>query len=225
MGVIHQNWMNSTKQFIGIISNLNLFFEENFELQDLSENICNEKVNANIPWNNMKGIVLGDIVAENDIDLKYICAKDEKRSITLPFKWDLHSAMEACGVLGNGTIFFFDKPENLTGVDFEYFYGKNFYNYQYYWTPINDVQEEGVYRNEYDGSIIKDLDWAFNQPNGGTEENNVVLATSELAFIDADGQGRVGTGLTCSVFKNSVITIRGGCMKSLIGNEKMFYLK
>ena len=117
-------------------------------------------------------------------------------------------------MLGEGKIFTVENPGNLTGIDFEYFFGEKFYEQKNFWTPYNDVKEEGVFRNEYNGEVVE-LDWYEKQPNGGREENFVSLIVRKKGYMDTSGDWE-DTSLACSVPKE-IITLRGGCKNSLLG--------
>ena len=217
-GEVFNKYRSIAFQYLGSWSNLNLFFDQKTKLNLLSDAICNGDLKANITWENIEVEMFGTNVKEKEEKEKRICDEEKQSTITLPFSWDLHNAMAACKVLGRGQIYTMENPGNLTDFDFEYVFGETFHQFIYFWTPFNDVKEEGVYRNEYNGQVIEVLHWYENQPNGGTEENFVTLGVKEKSFIDSNGN-REQTGLACSVTKE-IITLRGGCKGSFLGNIK-----
>ena len=172
-----------------------------------------------ISWNIMKKFVHGKNIKEKEMQLKHICSNEQIHTITLPSLWNFDQTVKACSQLGDGSVFSFPMPDNLTNFDFEYTFGDTFKTKDYFWTPYSDEEEEGVIRNVYNGLKIN-LAWQDNQPNGGTSENFIVLNTQSRAFLDVTNSGddKQGFYLSCSV-PHKIITFRGGCLETFLGRE------
>ena len=175
-----------------------------------------------LTWDNIQKNISGKNVHEKHIKMEHICVDDKYTSVTLPFKLRFQTALEACKLLGNGEIFTFKQPGNLTGFDFEYTFGKNFEELEEIWTPFSDAEKEGTYRNIHDGKIEEKLFWREDQPNGGLSENNVIISAYGLKLYDRNAF--IPSGVTCSVDKK-VITLRGTCDDSYFGNKMNFDFK
>lgn len=218
LGIVNNSWLE-TKSVRGKVTNLNIFYDSQEPLHKLSGIICNAAPKPDVNLEKHTNKLLGASVKEFDIDLEYICQKQNNTSIMLPFGWDFKKALKICRSMGNGSIFAFDNPENLTGIDFKYIFGESFFKFKEVWTPFTDVIKDGLFINVYDGKVIENIDWSWNQPNGGRQENNVVLRTSELKFYDAVSE-RPGTRLTCKI-PVAKISLKGGCVNSHL--ERKFY--
>ena len=195
-------------------------FTSNISLKGLTNNLCIDNVTTNLAWTDIKKVTFGNQIREKEVSLSKICSNSH--TTTLPLSWTFLSAIDACKVLGNGTVFNFEHPFNLTNIEFEYAFGSRFKEKGYYWTPYTDKDEEGEFRNYYTGSQLESIQWHVNQPNGGTDENYVLLDVYGK-FWDTDS---LGTGLTdlavaCSV-PNKIVTLRGGCQNTLLGNHDAF---
>ena len=219
--------MGELLQFHGQVANYDVLFDNDVALDELSNGInCQPKLKSNVSPLKLNWTLAGKNIIRKETNQENICSKSDFDALTLPFEVDLLSlAKHACNVLGNGTIYAFDKPDNLTNFDFEYVFGLNFRKFSYFWTPYSDQDEEGVFRNFYTHEIEDSLHWANDNPNGGSQENFASLETSRLAFIDttSGGGGWNGFGLTCSVPK-STITLRGGCENSYLGKIIIFIM-
>lgn len=169
----------------------------------------------------MKKDTFGNQIKEKELSLNRICSNTTTTTTTLPFSWSFLKAVDACKVLGNGTIFTFEHPYNLTNHDFMYAFGSRFMEKLHFWTPYTDRKEEGVFRNYYTGFQLENIQWHGNQPNGGTEENYVLLDV-DGSFWDTDtlasGFDSSMISLACSV-PNKIVTLRGGCQNTLLGKH------
>ena len=132
-----------------------------------------------------------------------VCKKSKGNAVTIPFFWSFHEAIKICNLLGNGKIYSFSNSQNLTKVNFETIFGTKFWKLKYFWTPYTDEMDEGVYRDIYDGEI-KNLHFQYNQPNGGIEENHVLLSTKSRQFVDGADE-REDVSVNCWIPKDLLI--------------------
>ena len=190
----------------------------------MSNEICQRQQRPTISWTQIKTQLLGPNVKEKDVKFKYICDVRKDEAVTLPFTWHYFSAVEACQVLGRGFIHSFDTPEDLSNFDFEHIFGETFEDLDFIWTPYTDFLEEGVYRDESTGLVVRDFNWAEKEPSGGTALNNVALTVSSLSFASVDVRGYDGDDITlaCVIPEEALLTFRGGCEKSYL-TERSFY--
>ena len=184
------------------------------KLEFMAQKICNES-----KWRDLDWLNIGNNVKVTEIDKEKICEVESTQPVTIPFFWDYFEATKTCKLLGNGTIFNFNNPKNLTNFDFKLVFGANFKNHTYFWTPYTDEEEEGVFKNIHNGEIVESLDFQFNQPNGGTAENYIVLSTATERFMDGI-ENRPKTSLHC-LASLKILTMRGFCKHSYL--ESKYY--
>ena len=100
--------------------------------------------------------------------------------------------------MGNGTIYSFEHPQNLTGFDIKYTFGRKNENIKFLWTPYQDVDEEGIFRNIHNGQVLENLDWGNAEPNGKRGENHVGFLLDNSKFYDIENFRNFDTGQSCN---------------------------
>ena len=196
---------------------------ESEPVDTMSEIICKGKLVSDITFENTQPLIVGSNVVEKEEKLENICLRsDTQKALALPNYWNFHDAVHICKILGNSQIFSLPNPENLTEFDPSFTFGEKNTHMLYIWTPYSDYEEDGVFKHIYTNKILN-LDWGSNQPNGGTAQNYVNFRANDKKLNDCAVHGDGNTNLACSLPKRRFF-LRGGCKKTLIGNNQSYIL-
>ena len=205
-------------QFKGMVTNINIFFSSiEYSINKIGNAICNnDGLEADFPWRDMIWRKIGSDIVEKNIDLNEICKMKDSEPISLPFLWKAETATKVCNRIGNGNVTDFSDPGDISKIDIDSVYGGKLAKCQYIWSPYNDVENEGEYVNGNTGKVIDKLDWEPAQPNGLNLENHVAILPSIAKFRDIAGSTYA---CTSCIIPYKVLTLRGSCENSYLGNR------
>ena len=198
-------------QFIGSVSNINLFdHNKKFHLESLSKNPC---VDGDLlAWSKINFAITGDNVDITEDD--DVCSGKDSCDMMLPLMTSWWEADHQCKGLGqmtgvgneaelNRTVKLWqDSVLPCTGV----------------WMPVNDDDEEGVFRNTNSGDLATYLPWREGQPNGGEDfvaliprGNTSLLDVSEIQLLF----------VSCKLSTTTRFKLRRLCMGTQLGKDDM----
>ena len=200
-------------QFIGLVSNINLFYHnKKHHLESLSKNPCVD--GDYMAWSKIDFDQTGDNVNISEDD--DVCCGKDSYDIMLPVMASWREADHQCKCLGqmsevanqiemNRTVQLWNDTElPCTGV----------------WMPINDEDEEGVFRNTNSGHLATYLPWRKDQPNGGKDENFVALiARGNASFFDVSERQLLC--VSCKLSTTTRFKLRGLCKGTKLGKGDM----
>ena len=86
----------------------------------------------------------------------------------------------------------------------------------YIWTPLSDENSEGVFSNVNLNSTVQYQNWDKREPNGGKNENHVMIKVRTTGLNDVD-RNRLFCS-ACSISSSLVLRLDGVCQDSFIGN-------
>ena len=131
LGVIRTTFNNETKQFLGKVSNINVF-DMKEDIKNLKDfNSCSEQGNF-MSWKDMKWQLFGNVTEEEETE-ETICGKSY--ILQLPLLWNFSEARMKCSKMGNGRIATLPNPGNVS--DIENYFGKGSSSCDEIWTPYS----------------------------------------------------------------------------------------
>ena len=214
MGTGHQN-----QQFSGSVANIRLFREGN--ITDLSSEPCKLTQSAFLPWDHNNWNVVGVEWSLTEEYEDIFCVPRDHYNLAIPSRMTINESMDICKhKLNNSIIPFHQDPETL--LKYMAWHKKaTGASCPWIWTPLSDQTLEGVFVNMNNNAEVKlqDQVWAKSEPNGGKDENFVIIDTPRGALIDV-----IQTKLSCSscLLSSSLqLQLDGLCEDSLIGEIKM----
>ena len=155
LGVVHQSYDRNQKQFLGAVTNINIFNldqdgDDNM-LVSISGSPCNlwgEK-SKYLAWSDAKWDVSGEGVKAEKVDLKSICLVSKMINFRIPLLWNKVEATEECKKYGHGKI---SKPnpamKNVSNIDIVNMYGELFEQCDFFWTTFTDKYIENTFVDE-----------------------------------------------------------------------------
>ena len=84
------------------------------------------------------------------------------------------------------------------------------------WTPFSDEQSEGLFVNVNNNKTAELQFWSKTEPNGGRDENLVVIYVSREALVDVPDK-TLGCS-SCQISSSLLLKLDGLCKDSMIGN-------
>ncbi|XP_064113370.1 uncharacterized protein LOC135220010 isoform X2 [Macrobrachium nipponense] len=167
------------QSYSGEITDLN-FWSRDLD-QDLMKMIANctyaEEGDA-LPWSGQSWKIDGD-VRWVTYSQKDICNKKTRSLVFFPDRFPLKSAQHLCHIVGGVLAVPRNKEEN----DWLFDISKSRAQYcsgnvgaSYLWLGANDISEEGIWRKWESKSVLSWQSlWRGDRPNGGSEENCLVM--------------------------------------------------
>ena len=171
-----------TDQFIGEIANIKIL-NGTKDVQKLSADLCNQ---------------YGDVL---DIDAEWVTSGSVKKitkesweicnsyknTYIVPIKTDVtfHEGVKICNNLASGKMKLPVDEKDLQNT-LSIFKEVKIITCTGLWIPLSDSEEEGVFRNIYNGKQQTFLPWDMNrkEPDGGEQENFLVVNLKTEKFGD-----------------------------------------
>ena len=92
----------------------------------------------------------------------------------------------------------------------------------YIWTPLTKMENGDSFINMNDNTETTVLNWARGQPNGGENENFVLIKVAEKALADAEADWPSCS--SCRISKMLLLHLDGRCEHSLMGNVREYQI-
>ena len=91
------------------------------------------------------------------------------------------------------------------------------------WTPFSDKGSEGAFINMINNNNVTDIGfWSEGEPNGGRDENFVVISVARKALVDVPEKTR--GCCSCSISSSMLLKLDGRCKDSMMGNDVYMYI-
>ena len=198
-------WQND--QFINQITNINIFsYKNNIEIENINPCLGGDYMN----WSSteLEKIGTGMIITEDD----HVCDSQEEYEILLPLVASWHAANHHCKRLGHMTQINNAMQLNITG-SLAKDSRKSCYGI---WTAISDELEEGEYRDTETGNTALFLPWGEGQPNGGLDQNYVIIDFNLDALYN-DVTETEKMCVSCTLKTTKIFKLQGLCKESDLG--------
>ena len=201
-----QGKSDDPKQFVGSVANLHL--EEDVgsnNLEKMVHNLC-ESSKGIIDDGQHTWTFMGNVMKEKG-NPSEICREGPVYTLGIDTPMKFMPSMELCKKLGFSSITQVDSEEELLKIVKMLKDGT--YYCKYIWTPLSDKQEEGVFRGLFTGEVPKYFPWKTGTPDGGREQNNIIIDTRYNLYDDKSESHVACT--TCDVPIHTSFTLRGAC--------------
>ena len=209
IGVGYQN-----QQFQGSVANIVLSTDGN--VTAMSRSPCQSWPSTLLTWDPNNWSVTDSywVLTEEFEDI--FCEINDNYNLAIPKRSTVHESLDLCNQkLNNSIIPFLDDHDKFvkyinwhvsttggTCVDI--------------WTPFSDKESEGVFINMNNNNITTDIDfWSKGEPNGGRDENFVVISMARKALVDVPEKTRGCS--SCSISSSLLLKLDGLCKDSMIG--------
>lgn len=194
-------------------------------------NLCIEQGNF-LAWKDMNWQLNGNVTEEEERE-ETVCGNNY--NIQLPLLWTFSEARNKCSKMGHGKISSLPDPSNVSKV--EDYFGEGLNSCREIWTPysgtsyyktllkkiltfwIVDRTREGIYQDVYTHNTVDNLDWFWNNPNGGKIADNVILQKNGKRSYLFDRPIDDNACVFCSIPKTTVFYLRGMCRDSYLKHE------
>ena len=135
LGKVKTSFRYISHQFVGKITNVNIFDLTKKKNQNFAENkIKNPCIEGDfLSWKDMQWNVSGNNVDVEQVKDDLVCVYSYR--MQLPLLWDFVEALNICNNLGKGKISGLPNPSNVSGIK-EYF-GEKFDTCNAVWTPYS----------------------------------------------------------------------------------------
>ena len=88
------------------------------------------------------------------------------------------------------------------------------------WLPLSDERKEGFWENTNSNSEAKFLRWSSEQPNGFRTQNHAGLSLEHFHF--GDFHAKATHCASCTLSTAAILTMRGVCKDSFLGETKCY---
>ena len=213
IGVGHRHKLDNN-QFQGSVANIQLF-DGDSDLTALSSSPCQTWPSTLLPWipNNWR-IAGSDWMLTEDFD-DIFCNIQDSYHLAIQSRLSIHESMDICKHKLNNSILSFETNENLFQKFIAWHVNVTGGACFDIWTPFSDEQSEGVFINMND-NVTTELDlWGETEPNGGRDENMVVINIPRLALVDKSEKSLSCS--SCLLSSSLLLRLDGLCKDSLIG--------
>ena len=173
-----------------------------------------------ISWETAEWAMYG--LKEETLTRKEICQQDKKLVMFKSPKKTLQKSTKFCNVLG-GNLAVADNNGNAEKMTRVLMAIKNSCDdWHTTWAGYDDMKQEGIFLNVITGKKMVWKNWVKNQPNGGREQNCVLMTASEGGkFQDSTCQTKACT--ICNVTRRAkYLKLRGSCPEdgSIYDNQR-----
>ena len=210
IGVSEQGKEDDPKQFVGSVANIQLL-EDNGQnnITEIVTNMCDER-EAILAYSSMTWTMIGN-VSETEAPSSEICFHNSSYKLGIPAQMSLEHGILACAVASGkmASIEHFEELDNIVSI-FETHVCQNL------WVPLSDDQEEGIFTNIYDKKLANYLPWLPGAPDGGSDENEVILDISLKLYNDVGAAFKQSCTI-CEIPVNTTFTLIGGCEDTFLG--------
>ena len=202
------------EQFQGSVANILVFKEGN--ITDISTLPCKPRPHNILSWSPKNWKVEGSSWRLTEEFKEIFCVPRDQYNLAIPFRITFNESLNICKEqLNNSIIPFQEDPhaflkyvawhKNVTGGICSSI-----------WTPFSDQKLEGSFLNMNNDAEAKLELWVKGEPNGGRNENFVVIDVPEAALNDV-AQSKLSCS-SCLVSSSLLLELDGLCKDSLIGN-------
>ena len=203
------------KQFHGSVANIQVF--EEGDIKEISEEPCRKREGTLLPWNPQLWKVVGLHWLLKEEYEEMVCYPYERYNLAIPSMITLDEGYPICKEKLNNSLI--PYPENhSTFLKYVAWYKNTTGGVcSSVWTPLSDKNHEGFFFNMNNNSSVQYPFWDKSRPNGGKNENYVVIVIRTAALNDVD-QNRLSCS-TCSLSSSLILQLDGVCESSFIGNN------
>ena len=209
IGMGHKN-----TQFQGSVANIQLFKEGN--VTTMSRSPCQSWPSTLLTWDpNNWNVTDSDWVLTEEFE-DIFCNISDNYNLAIPTWSTIQESLDICKHKLNNSVIPFEENHvsflkyiewhaNTTGgtcVDI--------------WSPFSDKQSEGVFINMNNNNNTPNINfWSESEPNGGKDENFVVISVARKALVDVPEKTRGCS--SCSISSSMFLKLDGLCKSSMIG--------
>ena len=204
------------QQFHGSVANIQMF--SNGNLTALSTSPCDSWPNTLLPWDTKRWNISGpDWVLTEDFD-DILCNLSDSYDIAIPSRLTMQDSLDICKHKMNNSIipFDFEKDQILFLKYIKWHVNITGGTCHFIWTPFSDEQSEGLFVNVNNNRTSELQFWSKTEPNGGRDENLVVIYISREALVDVPDK-TLGCS-ACQISSSLLLKLDGLCKDSMIGN-------
>ena len=205
------------EQFEGSVTNIQLFsISPHQNITKLSSDPCG-LVGDLLAWRSEDWRVEGErwlLVEEVE---ESVCDEGTNYTVAIPVEMGINEALDICRKkLNNSYIPYQNTLESVKK------YGAWYSNItggacSSVWTPFSDEKNEGNFVNMNNG-LEANLFWTKTQPNGGRDQNYVVMSSLSHLYTDVQQQA-FAVCTSCLLDKSLLLRLDGLCKDSNIGDK------
>ncbi|XP_042208683.1 uncharacterized protein LOC121856959 [Homarus americanus] len=171
---------------------------------------CNEVAYGNIFSSEMDDVELVD-VTKHMIDSKSLCKKTDEYVI-FPEMRNLAESMLMCHRVGYHIYAPETHDANIELHAISRRFSDPCHSNYHLWVGLTDEANEDVWRKISDNTTVKNLSFAFDQPNGKREENCIFMSLIDGLWSDTQCNRNWKSCVPCSKNVNRPLRLRGLCM-------------
>ena len=200
-------------QFQGSVGNVRILKEGN--VTDISTVPCNLRQSTILPWNRSSWKVVGSdwsLIEESD---DIFCVSSEHYNLAIPAMITIMESMDICRAMLNKSVIPFQQDPEAFLRYVAWHKKTSGGRCPRIWTPLSDQTQEGLFLNMNNNATVEPQAWDRGEPNGGEEENFVMIDVSGAALNDV-AQTRLSCS-SCRLTSSLLLTLDGLCKDSMIG--------
>ena len=144
------------------------------------------------------------------------CVSSEHYNLAIPSMITIKESMDICRAMLNKSIIPIQRDPETFLKYVAWHKNTTLGRCARIWTPLSDQTEEGQFFNMNDNATVEPQPWDRGEPNGGEEENFVMIDVSGAALNDV-AQTRLSCS-SCLLPTSMLLTLDGLCKDSMIGN-------
>ena len=201
-------------QFLGSITNIKVMEKGN--TFNTSSMPCKHRQSNILSWSPENWTLVGSQWSLIEEFEDRVCVPNDFYDLAIPSKMTIHESMDICRHKLNNSIIPFEQDNEqflryvawhvkITGAACPFI-----------WTPLTKMTSEGLFFNMNNNNETTIQNWARGQPNGGKNENHVVIKVVHRALADASQDDKFCS--SCRISNMLLLQLDGRCEHSLIGN-------
>ena len=202
-----------SEQFQGSVANIRIFKEGN--LTDISTLPCKLRQSTVLPWDPNKWRVVGSDWSLIDESDETFCVSSEHYNLAIPSMVTINESMELCRTKLNQSIIPFQSDPELFLKYVAWHKNTTGGRCPRIWTPLSDQTQEGFFLDMNNNATVESEAWEEGRPNGGKDENFVVIKVAQSALNDV-AQNKLSCS-SCLLSSSLLLKLDGLCKDSLIG--------
>ncbi|XP_042855531.1 uncharacterized protein LOC122242315 [Penaeus japonicus] len=200
--------MDAQQILKGYVTQVNLWDRRVTSGQVVDMASCKVNLKGNIFSTDRDDVELVN-VQERNSSLEDLCLRDED-FIIFPERYTFSEAEEFCRFVGSRMYAPLDSRRMQIFNETKWREKLRFRT----WLAITDREEEGVWRREKDGRVIRDIEFAPSQPDNGKNENCIMSGGSDSLLNDFRCNGTIRGSAVCEDQTDVPLFLRGGCKVS-----------
>ena len=206
---------NTNQQFHGSVANLQMFNGGNVTV--LSRSPCHTWPVTLLSWNPNNWKVNGyDWVLTEELE-DIFCNISEKYNLAIQSTLTMQESLDICKNKLNNSVIPFEEDHALFLKYMKWHVNTTGGACFYIWTPFSDEQSEGTFVNMNNNATTKIHPWSETEPNGGRDENFVVISVDRESLVDVPE--KTLSCSSCQISSLLLLKLDGLCKHSLIGNS------